>query len=273
MALICFASAKGSPGSTLTALAVAAAWPTSGDRRKLLLEADASGGTLALRYGLGLEPGLVTFAVAAQRHLDPEALWGHAQHLPGGLPVIVGPDNPDRAASVLARSAGMIASRLAEQSDLDVIVDIGRLGTEAPNMDILRAADVILMVARPTVEQLQPGAHRLRSLPVPDDRLSWVLIGQAPHSADEVREALGYDVAGVIADDPRGAAALEGGAAGSRLRRSALARSASALAETLAKRHHPVAQQMAEAEAAVDEDKRISRSTFEMLMNGASNGR
>ncbi|MCB0994227.1 MAG: hypothetical protein KDB21_03985 [Acidimicrobiales bacterium] len=273
MALICFASAKGSPGSTLTALAVAAAWPTSGDRRKLLLEADASGGTLALRYGLGLEPGLVTFAVAAQRHLDPDAVWNHGQTLPGGLPVIVAPDNPDRAASVLTRSAGTIANRLAEQSDLDVIVDLGRLGTEAPSMDILRAADVTLMVARPTVEQLQPATHRLRSLPVPDDRLGWVLIGQAPHSAAEVREALGYDVAGVIADDPRGAAALEGGAAGSRLRRSALARSATALAETLAKRHHPLAQQMAEAEAAVDDDKRISRATFEMLMNGASDGR
>lgn len=273
MALICFASAKGSPGSTLTALAVAAAWPTSGIRRKLLLEADASGGTLALRYGLGLEPGLVTFAVAARRHLECDALWDHAQTLPGGLPVIVGPDNPDRAASVMTRSAGTIGNRLGEQADLDVIVDLGRLGTEAAAMDLLRAADVTLMVARPTVEQLQPAAHLLRSLPVPDDRLSWVLIGEAPHSADEVREALGYDVAGIIADDPRGAAALEGGAAGSRLRRSALARTATALAETLAKRHHPLAQQMTEAEAAVDDDKRISRATFEMLMNGASNGR
>ncbi len=273
MALICFASAKGSPGTTLTALSVAAAWPTSGTRRKLLLEADASGGTLALRYGLGLEPGLVTFAVAAQRHLDPDAVWGHAQELPGGLAVIVGPDNPDRAASVLARSAGKVATWLAGQRDLDVIVDLGRLATEPPGMDLLRAADLTLMVARPTVEQLQPAAHRMRSLPVPSERLGWVLVGESPHTAAEVREAFGYDVAGVIADDRRGVAALEGGAAGGRLRRSALARSATALAETLADRVDPLAREIAEAEAAVDADKRISRATLEMLMSGASDGR
>ena len=57
MSLICLASAKGSPGVTTTALALAAAAPTDGGRRKLLLEADPSGGTLAIRYQLGRQPG------------------------------------------------------------------------------------------------------------------------------------------------------------------------------------------------------------------------
>ena len=58
MALICFASQKGSPGATLSALTVAAAWPNLAGRRKLLVEADPDGGVLAVSYRLGREPGL-----------------------------------------------------------------------------------------------------------------------------------------------------------------------------------------------------------------------
>lgn len=236
MALICFASQKGAPGVTLTALSVAAAWPVSEGRRKLFVEADASGGALALRYGLGLEPGLVTFAVAAQRRAEPDTLWDHAQELPGGLPAIVGPDSPNRAASVLASSADAIARWLVVQTDLDVIVDVGRLTTDSPAVDLIRHANLTVMVARPCVEQLQPAAQRMRDLPIRPDDMGWVLVGETPYGSAEISEAFGYDVVGVMADDPRGAAALEHGAAGKRLRRSGLARSAATLAETLAQR-------------------------------------
>ncbi|MCP3858928.1 MAG: hypothetical protein GY704_04690 [Phycisphaeraceae bacterium] len=238
MALVCFASQKGAPGVTLTALAVAAAWPADGQRRKLFLEADASGGALALRYGLGLEPGLVTLAVAAHRNLEPGALWDHAQELPGGMPAIVGPDNPDRATAVLATGASSIARSLADRADLDVIVDLGRLGPDAPATDLVRHADLTLMVTRPNVEHLQPAAQRMRSLTVEAARLAWILIGERPHTADEVEEAFGFEVAGIIADDRRGASALEHGAQHNRLRRSPLARSAASLATSLAERLH-----------------------------------
>lgn len=274
MALICFTSQKGAPGVTLAALSVAAAWPTDHGRHKLYLEADASGGTLALRYGLGLEPGLVTLAVAARRHLDPDALWDHAQELPGGLPVVVGPDNPDRAASVLASSSDAIGRWLGDQPNLDVIVDIGRIGPDAPASDLVHHADLAVMVARPTVEQLQPAAQRLRILETGTGRLGWVLIGEAPHSAAEVTDAFGYDVFGVIADDRRGATALESGAANKRLRRSSLARTASALADTLAELVHPptpVADTASSREP--DEDETITGATAAELVNGVSRGR
>lgn len=63
-------SQKGAPGVTLTSLLLAAAWPSTPGRRKLLLEADPSGGSLALRYRLGLETSLITLAVAARALLD-----------------------------------------------------------------------------------------------------------------------------------------------------------------------------------------------------------
>ncbi len=268
MALICLASQKSAPGVTLSALSIAAAWPTDGGRRKLFLEADASGGSLALRYGLGLEPGLVTFAVAARRHLEPESLWEHAQELPGGLPVIVGPDDPGRASSVLASSAGMIGRLLADRRDVDVIADIGRLSTDAPAMDLVRQADLVLMVARPCVEQLQPCAQRMQTLPVENARLGWLLIGERPHSGAEVSRAFGYEVRGVMADDRRGAAALEQGASGNRLRRSALARSAAEVADALAERLVRPSQPVIEPEPEFDPDQTITGPTLVAIRNG-----
>ena len=55
MTLTCFASAKGSPGVTLTALGFAAARAAAGTPT-LLLEADPSGWSLAIRYQLGRQP-------------------------------------------------------------------------------------------------------------------------------------------------------------------------------------------------------------------------
>lgn len=274
MALICFASQKGAPGVTLTALSAAATWPASDDRRKLFVEADASGGTLALRYGLGLEPGLVTLAVAAQRHAEPDTLWDHAQELPGGLPAIVGPDSPGRAASVLASSAGAIARWLVDQSDLDVIVDLGRLSSDSPAVDLVRLADLTVMVTRPCVEQLQPAAQHMRDLPIQPDHMGWVLVGETPYGSAEVTEAFGYDVVGVMADDSRGAAALEHGATGKRLRRSGLARSAATLAETLAQRVAPTVQ----STGIVAIDDGVATAAVDVpppapALNGASHGR
>lgn len=233
MAMICFASQKGAPGTTLSTLAIAAAWPTSAGRRKLVVEADPSGGVLALRYGLGLEPGLVTLAVAVRTGLKDRAMWEHAQELPGGLAAIVGPDSPDRATSVLSTAGPALARWLAAVDNLDVFVDVGRLDPGGTASTFVRAADLALMVARPTAEQLQPAAQRMRALSVEQPRLAWLLIGNKPYSAHEVEATFGYAVAGVIADDRRGAHALEHGAQAHRVRRSGLARSATGVAESL----------------------------------------
>lgn len=233
MAMICFASQKGAPGTTLSTLAIAAAWPSSAGRRKLVVEADPSGGLLALRYGLGLEPGLVTLAVAVRTGLEDPAMWEHAQELPGGLAAIVGPDGPDRASSVLSTAGPALARWLGAVDNLDVFVDVGRLDPGGTASAFVRAGDLTLMVARPTAEQLQPAAQRMRALSVEQPQFAWLLIGNSPYPAHEVEATFGYDVAGVITDDPKGAHALEHGAPVHRVRRSGLARSAAAIAESL----------------------------------------
>jgi len=233
VSLICFASQKGAPGTTLTALAVAASWPTTADRRKILMEADRSGGVLALRYQLGLEPGLVTLAAAARGGLDDATVWEHTQTLPGGLPVIVAPDGPEQAEAAIEASGGQIARSFAERRDLDTIADLGRLSPRSPALSIASEADAVLMVARPEVEQLQPAARLLASLSGKCRNMGWVLVGDRPHGRTEVEDAYGVAVVATIADDRRGATAAEQGASGRRLARTPLVRSAASLADQL----------------------------------------
>ena len=214
MALICFASQKGAPGTTLTALGVAAAWPTVEGRRKVLLEADADGGCLALRYQLARQPGLVTLAAAGRHGLGREDLWAHAQALPGGLPVIVAPERADRVSAVLATNASALAPWLAALDDVDVIVDCGRLGPFSPAMAFARHAEVTYFVARPTAEQIHAASERAAVLRHEGRRVAWVLIGDRPYDAAAVADASGVPVAVVLPDDPRTAASLPGSAVG-----------------------------------------------------------
>ena len=241
MSLICLASQKGAPGATLTALALAASWPTGGGRRVALVEADPAGGVLAIRYGLGVEPGLVSLAavVRAGRHRGVDGVWDHAQELPGGRGAVVCPDGPEQVHSALRAAGTPVARWLAGLGGVDVIVDVGRLGPGSPARPFVAAADVVLMVARPDVEQLQPAARNLQVLAGERRPVAWVLVGARPHGPVEVEDVYGFDVAGVIAHDRRGADAVEGSGTRKRIERSALMRSATSLAADLAARLHP----------------------------------
>ena len=84
------------------------------------------------------------------------------------------------------------------------------------------------MVARPTPEQIVPGAEQLRGV----RNAHWCLIGEKPYSADHVAETFGIP-AFVIADDARGAGAIVSGGSAKKVRRSDLVRSARELAEAI----------------------------------------
>ena len=230
MSLVVFGSQKGSPGASLTALAVAAAWPTRVGRRTLLLEADPDGGVLAVRYGLGREPGLLSLAASGRHGVTRGDPWSHTQQIPGGLAVVIGPDGPDQATAALNTAGATLDSWLRDLSGVDVIADVGRLSSHSPALAFAAAADIVLMVARPCAEQIQPAAERVRSLRVANESTGWCLIGSRPHPAAEVERVHEVPVVGVIADDARGAKALETGGNPNRIRRSALVRSAADVA-------------------------------------------
>ena len=233
MSLVGLCSAHGSPGVTTTVLALAATWPE--DRRCLLVEADPFGGVIGARYGLGDTPGLSSLAAVARKGLDEEAVWSHVQHLPGGVPVLVGPASADEAHAVLRDVAGALAGWCVTQTDVDVIVDCGRIAPASPTVELLAKADAVLVLTRPFADQLRPAAHRLVALEASGAAASLLLVGDSPYGPDEVAATLKADVGGVIAWDPRTAAVLTGTRGAVRdLRRSPLVRSAATLAERLA---------------------------------------
>jgi len=237
--IVAVASAKASPGATTLALALAATWPAAaGDGlRAVVVEADPDGGSLAARFGLGYEPGLVTLATAARRGLDDATFFAHLQTLGDGVGVLCGPPSAQHAAAALGGVADRLAVHLAALAGVTALVDVGRLSAGSPALPLARRAGVCLVVARPRLDEVQHLAARARSLVAAGCELGLVCVGERPYAPVEVAASAGLVLVGVVADDGRGATALAGGPATERLlRRSPLWRTASALSVHVANR-------------------------------------
>lgn len=218
---------RGAPGATTTALLVAGAV----GQRALVVEADLAGGVLAVRYGLGREPGLTTLAAA--RPTDSGAWATHAQSA-GGIPVLVGPDSPTAAES-LWRSAGGRLRALLRVADAElVVVDGGRFDHRAVPM--VADSQLVLVVLHPIAEHLVALSHQLSVLhrAAEGGRVAAVLSGDGPYGESDVARDLGVEVLGRLPADPRAARALVGGGlSAAAFRRSQLARAGATLAETV----------------------------------------
>lgn len=208
------------------------AWPAATGRGALLVDADVSGGgplSAYQRHGLGDGRGLLAWAAGSgrTRPLEDELLVlgdeGRAWLLPG-LPDGAGARALGARWPQLARSI----AELCSGRDLDVLVDIGRLGSRDAAEPLLASADVALLVLRSTFESVsfaQPVPDQLRS--VTDARVAAVLVGdRSPYSAREVSRALGIDVVGVMPFDPKAAQRFERDPMAAAGGRSALVRAA-----------------------------------------------
>ena len=235
MAIVCFASQKGSPGVTTTALAVAAAASPGFGRRKLFVEADPSGGGVASTYGLSWKPGISTFAASAaeDRLAGVQSFWRHSQALPGGLRAIVAPDSPGVALAALTWGQADMEAQLTSANDTDLFVDLGRLGVDSSKSLLLGHAGVVAVLCRPELDDLQCAAERMQHLAVSAHRLRWLLVGARSAEVRRVEADYGFPVAGVVADDAAGASLLLSSSQSKQLARSKLARSAQRLASDL----------------------------------------
>lgn len=232
--LVVLVSAKGSPGVTTLAVALAACWPGSG--RPVLVECDPSGGSLAVRFGLGGDSGLVGLAAAARAGARRDALRAWVRELPGGVRVVCAPVDAAQARAAVSTLAGASAS--ASAGDLRqrfgaevVIADCGRAdpATEA----LVAAADRVLVVVRPLADDLAAvavSAQRLRGL---TRAVGVVLVGRG-YPAGEVARELGLPVLGAVPRDEAAAAVLAGRLPRGRVsRRSGLVRAATELGRLL----------------------------------------
>jgi MinD-like ATPase involved in chromosome partitioning or flagellar assembly len=214
MPLITVVSAKGSPGATTTALALATMWPAP---RRLLAELDPAGGDLAIRLSLPAGGGLVGLAAAARRPQARHSLWPFACELSAGLHVLLAPPGAAQASACLATLAGTgVMNQLAVSAaagDAVVIADCGRFDPVTGQAGLLAGA--VLVVARPHLSDLAHLPAGLDALRQHAGVTGLVLATGAgvprtepTYPGREIAHVLDVPVLGILPADPRGAAAL-----------------------------------------------------------------
>jgi hypothetical protein len=239
-------SGKAAPGVSTSVWALALSWP----RPLLVVDADPAGGDLAaglLPGRLSVDRGLVSWASMTRRATPAETAATMLAQVAATLPeresvwFLPGFTTSTQGSSFTEESWERLAGALTRVDDIhdhDVLVDTGRIVGERGNWPLLRAADRVLVAARPSVRSVhaaQDVLQRLR-LELGDlGKASALVVGDGPYPTNEVTTALGLPIAGHLPADPSTAAVLSDGAIASpRFGRSPLMRSAARVAEHLA---------------------------------------
>jgi MinD-like ATPase involved in chromosome partitioning or flagellar assembly len=243
-------AAKGSPGVSTAAVALALTWGTPA----VVADLDPAGGDLALRYrddaGRPLDPdrGLLSLAAAVRRGSEGADVGEHLQSGGGGLgglPLLVGVSRPEQV-TALGTSWQYVAHSLATLPGHDVLADCGRVLPGSATMPVLTRADAILILTRPSLEELYHLRERLRALTqtLRLEGLDAVPVGVAvlasERDRDSVRDVqqvitaagLPAKVVGAFTSEPKTASAVRYGLDVSP-RKSLLLRSAAAIGDAL----------------------------------------
>lgn len=246
MTVYALASAKGSPGVTTTAAALAACWPAP----VVLADVDPAGGDIMWRNrtvsGGPLDPdrGLLSLGAAVRRGAAQADLTEHLQQTALGIDVLVGLASPDQLAG-LGAAWGQLPAVFG-QHRTDVLLDCGRIVPGSSAMPVFAGADVVVLVARPDISGTAHLRERLRSLRGvrgvggPGGKPVGVVVTTSyrdTRSATDLQqlfdaERLGVEVLGIVADEPKAAKILSGERVG-QLRKTLLGRSATQLAQRL----------------------------------------
>jgi hypothetical protein len=158
-------AAKGSPGVSTAAIALGLTWAGPA----VVADLDPAGGDLSLRYrdgeGRPLDPdrGLMSLAAAVRRGAEGAVVGEHLQAAEGRLPLLLGVTRPEQV-TALGTSWQHVARSLATMPGQDVLADCGRVLPGSATMPVLTQADAILILTRPTMEELYHLRERLRGL-------------------------------------------------------------------------------------------------------------
>lgn len=229
MTIVGVTAVRGSPGATSLAVGMGAAWTNlAGDA--LVVEADPAGGILRLRFDLPGNPSWVSLSADLRRNRNAGVVMGNTVDLDGSRCLTV-PFDPLVAGSVLRRSAAATAELLTEVGP-PVVLDLGRLDRTSPSLPLAAAADTVLVVFRPRLDEIQSALYTVRLVRSLGVNAALVTVGDQPHHPSEVADLAGVALAAALPDDPTMAVAFSGGRYHRpRLRRSTLWRSIMSLAE------------------------------------------
>ena len=213
MRLIAVASSKSSPGASTASELLVQQRPSS-ERPCVLIDCDPAGSEWLLRPGVRAEPSTVTLAMAGRRNLAPGAVLNEVQTVGDGMEVVVGPVAARQAASALEILGDRLGAHLRSLDDVDVVADCGRLAQRSPALGVVMAADLVVLVSRPTVSEVIHLAPWVEQLVSDGCRVGLVLVGGrrgrqlVAYEPDEIADALGVPVLGVLAEDPSAAGRL-----------------------------------------------------------------
>jgi MinD-like ATPase involved in chromosome partitioning or flagellar assembly len=230
--LISFVSAKGSPGVTTSVLALASVWP----RTAVVVEADPAGGDIAAGLGRGAWPagaGLTDLVVDIRTCGADDALRHRAVRLAPHCPLaLAGLGAPQQAAAVPWERLGNEFRRIA---DADILVDCGRFSPSDGTSALVGRSDRVVVVTGSSLRSVRATARLVPLLDERGDHHGLVVVGpDRPYDAAEIADSCGAPLLGTLPDDGRTAAVWsDGHAAGRWFARSALQRTAAALAHTL----------------------------------------
>lgn len=237
--LIGMVSAKGSPGVTTSALALAATWP----RTALLVEADPFGGDVRAGLAAGQWPpsaGL-TEAVADLRSMDLDEALALRVHRPAqwAPPVLAGLGCVGQAGAL---PWGRIGAELGQVRGADVIADCGRYLPADGVLALLRECQLVVLVTGSSLRgvrsaaRLSPLLGRDLAVPAGHPRLSLLVIAPGgPYPSPEIARACELPLLGELPDDPRAAGVWsDGEPCWRRFGRSALQRAARRVADRIA---------------------------------------
>lgn len=198
MALVVTSTTGGLMDLATVSLHVASMWPAP----ITVVEADPDGGRLAARHDWNVRPGLIDLAAAVRSRGDstprPTPLL---RRYTDQVSVIVAPP----AAEPIMASLPVLAqhrSRIDEILGTDVLIVVGRVRPDSPADEMVRAADLRLLITRTDLEDVVALVHRsdhLRNLG------AWhVLTAGGRYDSAEVARTVEWPVvADLLPDNPK----------------------------------------------------------------------
>jgi len=216
--------AKGAPGVTTAAAALAAVATTGG--RSIFVELDPSGGSVSVLTGQPAVVGLVEAAGLLRRTTSAAAIDDNATMTPHGIATLLAPNSGPVTESVIG-SIGERWMTALRTAALDVVVDGGRWEPGQSTARRIVGADLTVIVVRATVASIESTRHIVDRVREATKRPAAALVvGTKPYRPEEVASHLDLPLAGALAWDPRGAGTLWAAGVSRGWTRTLLARSA-----------------------------------------------
>jgi hypothetical protein len=143
-----------------------------------------------------------------------------------------------------------------------VVIDVGRLDPDSPSLELLAAADQLLLLARASADDLAHVATRVDTIRSWTDRVGLLLVGDGYTDAEVARE-VDLPVLARIPVDPAGAATLTGHAPvrPRPFARATLSRAAAQIATILAAEREPPVSGSVDASESATVDPPAARMT------------